>query len=170
MKTLHLLPLLVARQWAVRQYSPSSRSVVALHLRRFDEKGVVVLWRVFSPCHSEEDGTSDVRISVSRSTNPHSTNTLPHARLPRRLRLLGVTVRWSCLPQPDSSLRVASFRMTLSVCKESCALFRQKRYYTTQTKIRRIGCTWRTTYSAEQVRGSRMPLLTKKSRKRLFDT
>ena len=64
-------------------------------------------------CHSEEDGTSDVRISivVDKGTfRPPAT--LPPARLPRRLRLLGVTVRWSYLPQPDSSFRNAPLRMT----------------------------------------------------------
>ena len=52
-----LLPRLVARQWAVRQYSPSSPSYVALYNTVFDKKGVCRY------CHSEEDGTSDVRIS-----------------------------------------------------------------------------------------------------------
>ena len=62
----------------------------ALQLTAFDEKGCMILWRLFPPCHSEEDGTSDVRISFFVETNgapDRETPTVGHAPS------LGVTER-----------------------------------------------------------------------------
>ncbi len=52
-KLPHLRPLLVARQWEIRQYVPSPYSVAELHMQQFDEKfGSGVLGRFTLSWHS----------------------------------------------------------------------------------------------------------------------
>ncbi len=60
-------------------------------------------------CHSEEDGTSDVRISLLADKFPFDKQHSPWQRLPRRLWLLGVTApRGRAMPSLGVTVRMTS--------------------------------------------------------------